>query len=70
MRPLATEHEQRVHLKIGKGTQIVGTVHVTRDTKPGSRMGGTPAQTFNEWARELATLKRLSRKRSPEHGPR
>lgn len=48
------------HVKIGKGAQIAGMAHVKEDVPPGSRMGGTPARPFREWAREVATLKRLS----------
>lgn len=51
------------HLNIGAGTQIAGMAHVKNDLAAGSRVAGTPAQPFNDWARELATLKRLSRKR-------
>jgi UDP-3-O-[3-hydroxymyristoyl] glucosamine N-acyltransferase len=50
------------HVKIGDGALIAGMAHVKDDVLPGARMGGTPARPFNEWARELAALKRLSRK--------
>lgn len=49
------------HIKIGNGSQIAGVAHVKDDVPPGSRMGGTPARPFREWAREVATLRRLSR---------
>lgn len=48
------------HVKIGKGAQIAGMAHVKEDVPPGSRMGGTPARPFKEWAREVAILKRLA----------
>lgn len=48
------------HVKIGKGAQIAGMAHVKQDVPPGARMGGTPARPFNEWAREVAALKRIS----------
>ena len=48
------------HTKIGSGAQIAGMAHVKNDVAPGARMGGTPAVPFNEWAREVATLKRLA----------
>lgn len=48
------------HVKIGTGAQIAGMAHVKEDVPPGARMGGTPARPFREWAREVATLKRLS----------
>jgi UDP-3-O-[3-hydroxymyristoyl] glucosamine N-acyltransferase len=48
------------HVKIGQGAQIAGMAHVKDDVPPGARMGGTPAVPFKEWAREVATLKRLA----------
>jgi UDP-3-O-[3-hydroxymyristoyl] glucosamine N-acyltransferase len=48
------------HVKIGNGAQIAGMAHVKEDVPPGARMGGTPAVPFKEWAREVATLKRLA----------
>lgn len=48
------------HVKIGDGAQIAGMAHVKDDVPAGARMGGTPAVPFKEWARELATLKRLA----------
>lgn len=50
------------HVKIGNGAQIAGMAHVKEDVLPGARMGGTPAVPFKEWAREVATLKRLAAK--------
>ncbi len=52
------------HVKIGDGAQIAGMAHVKEDVPAGARMGGTPAIPFNEWAREVAILKRLA-KRNP-----
>jgi UDP-3-O-[3-hydroxymyristoyl] glucosamine N-acyltransferase len=52
------------HVKIGSGAQIAGMAHVKEDVAPGARMGGTPAVPFNEWAREVATLKRLAARSS------
>lgn len=48
------------HVKIGSGAQIAGMAHVKEDVPPRARMGGTPAVPFNEWAREVATLRRLA----------
>jgi UDP-3-O-[3-hydroxymyristoyl] glucosamine N-acyltransferase len=48
------------HVKIGRGAHIAGMAHVKDDVPAGARMGGTPAVPFNEWARGVATLKRLS----------
>jgi UDP-3-O-[3-hydroxymyristoyl] glucosamine N-acyltransferase len=50
------------HVKIGSGAQIAGGSHVKDDVPPGSRMGGTPARPFREWAREIAAIRRLARK--------
>jgi UDP-3-O-[3-hydroxymyristoyl] glucosamine N-acyltransferase len=51
------------HLVVGDGAQIATRATVKSNVKPGARMGGSPAIPFKEWARELAVLKRLSRKR-------
>ena len=53
------------HVKVGNGAQIAGMAHVKSDVDPGARMGGTPARPFNDWAREVAAIKRLG-KRAPE----
>lgn len=50
------------HVKVGHGAQIAGLAHVKNDVAPGAKMGGTPAKPFKEWARELATIKLLSRR--------
>lgn len=52
------------HVKIGAGAQIAGMAHVKDDVPAGARMGGTPARPFAEWAREVAALRLLGRKRS------
>jgi UDP-3-O-[3-hydroxymyristoyl] glucosamine N-acyltransferase len=52
------------HVKIGNGAHIAGMAHVKDDVEAGARMGGTPAQPFLNWAREVAALKALGRKRS------
>lgn len=54
------------HVKIGDGAQIAGMAHVKDDVPPRARMGGTPAVPFKEWAREVATLKRLAARNSRE----
>ncbi len=56
------------HVKIGSGAQIAGMAHVKEDVPPGARMGGTPAVPFNEWAREVATLKRLAARSDKRNG--
>lgn len=50
------------HVKVGAGVQIAGSSHVNEDIAPGSRVGGTPAVPFREWARQLAAIKRMGRK--------
>jgi UDP-3-O-[3-hydroxymyristoyl] glucosamine N-acyltransferase len=49
------------HVKVGDGALIAGMAHVKDDVPAGARMGGTPARPFNEWAREVAAIKRLSK---------
>jgi UDP-3-O-[3-hydroxymyristoyl] glucosamine N-acyltransferase len=48
------------HVKFGSGTQMAGMAHAKNNVPPDARMGGTPARPFNEWARKVAALKRLS----------
>ena len=49
------------HVKIGSGAQIAGMAHVKNDVEPGARMGGTPARPFQEWAREVAAVRKLGK---------
>ncbi|ODR99382.1 UDP-3-O-(3-hydroxymyristoyl)glucosamine N-acyltransferase [Methyloceanibacter methanicus] len=56
------------HVKIGDGALIAGMAHVKDDVPSGARMGGTPARPFNEWAREIAVVKRLGKKSRPLEG--
>ncbi len=58
------------HITVGDGALIAGMAHVKNDVAPGARMGGTPARPFNEWAREVAAVKRLGKNgRQPRHEP-
>lgn len=52
------------HVTVGDGTHIAGLAHVTKDVEAGSRLGGSPARPFKEWARELAAIRLLGRRRS------
>ncbi len=54
------------HLKIGSGAQIGAQAGVDADVPAGARIVGSPAKPFLEFAREIATLKRLSRRRQAE----
>jgi UDP-3-O-[3-hydroxymyristoyl] glucosamine N-acyltransferase len=47
------------HIKVGSGAQIAGMTHVKNDVEPGAKMGGTPARPFQDWAREVAAIKKL-----------
>ena len=49
------------HIKVGNGAQIAGMAHVKADVKAGAKMGGTPARPFQDWAREVAAVRKLSR---------
>ncbi|MEM9592574.1 MAG: UDP-3-O-(3-hydroxymyristoyl)glucosamine N-acyltransferase [Pseudomonadota bacterium] len=53
------------HVRVGDGALIAGMAHVKDDVPSGARMGGTPARPFNEWAREIAAVRRLGKKRGP-----
>jgi UDP-3-O-[3-hydroxymyristoyl] glucosamine N-acyltransferase len=54
------------HIKIGTGAQVAGASHPKDDVPAGARYGGTPAKPLKDWARELATLKRLAAARKDE----
>jgi UDP-3-O-[3-hydroxymyristoyl] glucosamine N-acyltransferase len=51
------------HIKVGHGAQIAGLAHVKDDVEAGARMGGSPARPFKEWARELAAIRLLGRRK-------
>jgi UDP-3-O-[3-hydroxymyristoyl] glucosamine N-acyltransferase len=55
------------HLRIGAGAQIAGGSGVGEDVPAGARWGGRPARPMQDWAREVATLKRLARKAKAVH---
>jgi len=51
------------HVTVGDGAQIAGMAHVKDDVAARARMGGTPARPFNEWAKEVAAIRRLAKDR-------
>lgn len=56
------------HLTINSGAQIAARGAVVHDVPAGERYGGAPAKPVREWARELAAVKNLARRRKPGSG--
>jgi UDP-3-O-[3-hydroxymyristoyl] glucosamine N-acyltransferase len=55
------------HIKIGRGAQVAGAGHPTKDIPPGARVGGTPARPMAQWTREMAILARMAKRyRAPD----
>ncbi len=50
------------HIRIGAGARIGAQSGVTSTVPPGARWGGYPAKPISSWAREVALLKRLTRR--------
>jgi UDP-3-O-[3-hydroxymyristoyl] glucosamine N-acyltransferase len=50
------------HIKVGAGAQVAGASRLASSVPAGARMGGTPAVSFKDWARQVAALKRLARR--------
>jgi UDP-3-O-[3-hydroxymyristoyl] glucosamine N-acyltransferase len=50
------------HVRIGRGAQLGAGAGLTQDIPPGERWGGYPARPLRQWAREVATLKRLAKR--------
>jgi UDP-3-O-[3-hydroxymyristoyl] glucosamine N-acyltransferase len=50
------------HLTIGRGSVLAARATATKSFPPGSRIAGFPAVDVREWRREVATLRRLSKK--------
>jgi len=50
------------HIKVASGAQVAGWSHDTHDVPPGTRVGGTPAVPMIEYGRQIAVLKRLTRR--------
>jgi UDP-3-O-[3-hydroxymyristoyl] glucosamine N-acyltransferase len=53
------------HLRVGQGSQIGAQAGVISDAPAGSVLLGSPAQPRKEFFRQVATLKRMTRPRSP-----
>jgi UDP-3-O-[3-hydroxymyristoyl] glucosamine N-acyltransferase len=51
------------HIKVGAGCRIAGASHVKDDLAAGSIVGGTPAKPFKQWAKELAAIELLGKRR-------
>jgi len=52
------------HLTIHTGAQLAARSGVSHDVPPGERYGGAPARPIKDWARELAAVKNLARRKS------
>jgi UDP-3-O-[3-hydroxymyristoyl] glucosamine N-acyltransferase len=52
------------HIRIGTGAQIGAQSGVASDIPAGERWGGYPAKPMSSWAREVALLKRLTRRKA------
>jgi len=50
------------HLTIGRGSVLAARATATKSFPPGSRLAGFPAVDARDWRREVATLRRLSKK--------
>jgi UDP-3-O-[3-hydroxymyristoyl] glucosamine N-acyltransferase len=53
------------HLKIGHRVQVAAKSAVLEDVPDDTKVMGSPAMPFNEFARRQAALKRLAKKKSP-----
>ncbi len=57
------------HIRIGAGAQVGAQSGVASDIPRGERWGGYPAKPIITWAREVALLKRLARRKGSVEGP-
>lgn len=57
------------HIRIGKGARVGAQSGVASDIPAGERWGGYPAKPMSSWAREVALLKRLIRKKTQYDPP-
>ncbi|MGH7093710.1 MAG: UDP-3-O-(3-hydroxymyristoyl)glucosamine N-acyltransferase [Stellaceae bacterium] len=51
------------HLRIGDGARIAAQAGVLHDVRAGQSVGGTPAVPLTMWARQVAVLRRLTKKK-------
>jgi UDP-3-O-[3-hydroxymyristoyl] glucosamine N-acyltransferase len=49
------------HLIVGRGAKLAARAGVMKNVPAGAEMGGTPAQPFRTWMREVAWLRRVTR---------
>jgi UDP-3-O-[3-hydroxymyristoyl] glucosamine N-acyltransferase len=56
------------HIRIGAGAQVGAQSGVASDIPPGERWGGYPAKPMSSWAREVALLKRLTKRKGSGEG--
>jgi UDP-3-O-[3-hydroxymyristoyl] glucosamine N-acyltransferase len=57
------------HIRIGSGAQIGAQSGVSTDVPRGERWAGYPAKLASSWAREVALLKRLTRRKTSTVSP-
>ena len=50
------------HLTIGRGSVLAARATATKSFPPGSRIAGFPAVDAGAWKREVATIRRLSKR--------
>ena len=50
------------HLRIGQGAEIGAQAGVISDVAPGAKILGSPAQTMKDFFRQIATLKKLTKR--------
>ncbi|ADP71239.1 UDP-3-O-(3-hydroxymyristoyl) glucosamine N-acyltransferase [Rhodomicrobium vannielii ATCC 17100] len=55
------------HIRIGAGAQIGAQSGVSSSIPRGERWGGTPAKPMAAWAREVALLKRLAKRKAADN---
>ncbi len=64
---LAAQSGVAGHLKIGAGARVAAQAGVMTDIPPGAAYAGSPAGPAKEFFRDVATLRRLAKKRGKDH---